>query len=219
MNLWNAIDPLFVIGLMRDVAFSPETPSLHFLVVNVGPLLRHHFYCIFARHPENTSRSSATPGFLLLVEGDNVEMRVPPIIPGLVVNGQDISGFSLGKCFGEGLRQFQSLFRRCFHRKRHDEPLTDSTSPPLRFIFCGLRLSCVGRVVQPLPDHLSGGPRAGDVSQVCGGLSLRGQTAHVLAFRRKCLHGMSKRKECHTLPFWRGDKMTILSVVRLQSWT
>lgn len=216
MNLGNPIDPLFIIGTMRDVAFGSETPSVHLLVVNVGPLLRHHFHGIFARHPENASRSSATPGFLLRVEGNNVEMWVPLIIPCLVVNGQDISGFSFGQRFGEGLRQFQPLFWRCLHRKRYDEPLTDSPAPPLRFTFCGLRLSCVGRMVQPLPDHLSGGRRAGDVSQVCGGLSLRGDTVHLLAFWRKCFHRMSKRKECHTLPFWRGDKMTILSVVRLQ---
>ena len=188
MNLWDAIDPLFGVGLMRDVASSTEPPFIHLLVVNVGPLFRYRFHGVLARHPKNTSRSSATPGFLLLVEGDKVEMRVPLIIPGLVVNGQDISGFAFGKFFGEGLRQFQSLFQRCFQRKRHDEPLTDSTAPPLRFIFCGLRLSCVSSVVQPLPDHLSGGRRAGDVSQVCGGLSLRGDTSCVFAFRRKRLH-------------------------------
>jgi hypothetical protein len=186
---------------MADFTFRPETPSAHLPIVYLCPFLRPRLNGVFSCHTENATRSSTPSGLLVLIECNQMKMRVVDVVSGLVVDRQNVARLSLRQCVRKRASDFQTLRRRCFDRKRHDEPFASTALAFESFLFGSLSLLVVGRLIQSLTHDATRCGRAGNVSQVRSRLPRLCNTVRSLAFWREGLHRVSKRKECHTVPF------------------
>ncbi|KRS16689.1 hypothetical protein XM52_17510 [Roseovarius indicus] len=94
---------------MRNNAFVSEPPAAHHLIVDVRPQSCFLLYGVLSGHPEDTSGATPTAGSLMVIKCYKVKMRVPDIVSGLVMDGEDKPSFALCEFFSKASGQLNPL--------------------------------------------------------------------------------------------------------------
>nr|WP_295536925.1 hypothetical protein [uncultured Thioclava sp.] len=91
---------------MADGAFGSEAPFAHFSIMNIGPTLCPKLNGVLSRDPENATWSPWSPGLFVPVECYEMEVGIADVVPGLVVDGEDVARSALCKGLGKRARKF-----------------------------------------------------------------------------------------------------------------
>ena len=161
------------VGQVRYVRRLAIAPARHQLVVGIRPEFRRPLNGPFSCHPEDASGASSPAAALVGIERDEVEMRVPQVVPVLVVDGEDIPRLALGQSFGKSPREGRALLCGGFDRQGHDEAFGHAPLLADCHGLCRLRRFRISkRYAHSLHD--AGRAWSRDVAQVCKGLPLLG---------------------------------------------
>lgn len=95
MYLRNLIDAAIRKGQVRDHAVLSKSPGAHHLIVDVRPKLCLLLYCVLPGHAEDTTRTTATSRPLMVIESNEVEVRVSDVVSGFVVDRQNEPSLTL----------------------------------------------------------------------------------------------------------------------------
>lgn len=191
MDGGNPVDTARRVGQMRDAGCLAITPGLHQVVMGVGPEFRRPLDGTLSRHAEDASWSPSTAASLVGIERDEVEMRVPQVVPVLVVDGEDIPRLALGQSLGEGPSERRALLCRGFDRQGHDEAFGHAPLLADRlYLRLQRRFRVGGRDARPF--HEAGRARSRDVAQVSKGLPLLGSAFRAIHLGRETLDRMTE---------------------------
>lgn len=139
MDRWDPVDTSIRVGKVGDFGCGAVSPSVHHFVVQIGPHLRSVLYGVLSSEAQRAFRPAAPGCFLLNIEEDEMRMRVPDVVPGLVMDCGDISGDTLAQAFSKSMCQRLSLCRGSFYGKSDHKSLADPPLAPLGLFFgaCG----------------------------------------------------------------------------------
>lgn len=187
----NPIDSARRVRQVGDAGCLAIAPARHQFVMGVGPEFRRPLDGPFPRHPKDASRPATPAAALVGVERDEVEVRVPEIVPVLVVDSEDIPRLAFGQSLGEGPRERPALLGVGFDRQRYDEAFGHA---PLLADRLGLRRLRRFRVDRRYtrPLHDAGRTRSRDVAQMSKGLPLLGSAFRAIHLGGEALDGMSE---------------------------
>ncbi len=137
MNLRNLLDASLRKRSVRNHAFRAEAPTDHHVVVDFLPAPCPFFDGVFSSHANHASRAPATTGCYMLIEGNEMKVRILSIVPSSVVYGKDVRGLSLRQLVGEPFGQNRPLFLGRFGWQSYNEAFAHPTFAFLRLLLYG----------------------------------------------------------------------------------